>query len=156
MQGYLGRPDLNSQVLRDGWYATGDIAMIDNEGFIAITGRLSRFSKIGGEMVPHAEVEEAIARILGADPDEVVVAVTALPDAAKGERLVVVHKPLDRTSLDVCRALADQGLPPLWIPSPNSFIQVESIPLLGTGKVDLQNVQRLARFNFGNAGAEKR
>jgi len=83
----LGRPGLNSQVLRDGWYATGDIAMIDDEGFIQITGRQSRFSKIGGEMVPHAGVEDAIARILHADPDDVIVAVTAVPDVRKGERL---------------------------------------------------------------------
>ena len=145
MQGYLGRPDLNAQVLRDDWYATGDIAMVDDEGFIQITGRQSRFSKIGGEMVPHAGVEDAIARVVKADPDDVVAAVTAVPDARKGERLLVVHKPFGQSSLDICRALQVAGMPPLWIPSPDSFFEVEGIPLLGTGKVDLKAVEQLAR-----------
>ena len=145
MQGYCGRPDLNAQVLRDGWYATGDIAMVDDEGFIQITGRQSRFSKIGGEMVPHAGVEDGIARVLKADPDDVVAAVTAVPDARKGERLLVVHKPFGQSSLDICRALQLAGMPPLWIPSPDSFFEVEGIPLLGTGKVDLKAVEQLAR-----------
>jgi len=144
MQGYLGRPELNSQVLRDGWYATGDIAMIDDDGFIQITGRQSRFSKIGGEMAPHAGIEDAIARVVHADPDDVVVAVTAVPDARKGERLLVVHKPLGQSPLEICRSLQATGMPPLWIPSPDSFFEVESIPLLGTGKVDLKAVEQLA------------
>lgn len=149
MQGYLGRPDLSAQVLHDGWYATGDVAMIDVEGFIRITGRQSRFSKIGGEMVPHAGVEDAIAGVLHADPDDVVVAVTAVPDPRKGERLLVAHKPFGQSSLDICRALQSAGIPPLWIPSPDSFFEVESIPLLGTGKVDLKAVEKLARDRFG-------
>jgi acyl-[acyl-carrier-protein]-phospholipid O-acyltransferase/long-chain-fatty-acid--[acyl-carrier-protein] ligase len=145
MQGYLGRPELKDHVLRDGWYATGDIAQIDDDGFIQITGRQSRFSKIGGEMVPHAGVEDAIAHIVKADPDDVVAAVTAVPDSRKGERLLVVHKPLGQSSLDICRALQAAGLPPLWIPSPDSFFEVEGIPLLGTGKVDLKAVEQLAQ-----------
>ena len=60
MQGYLGRPDLTAEVIRDGWYVTGDVAMIDEDGFIKITGRESRFSKIGGEMVPHIQIEETL------------------------------------------------------------------------------------------------
>jgi len=135
--------------LHDGWYATGDVAMIDDEGFVRITGRQSRFSKIGGEMVPHAGVEDAIAWVLHADPDDVVVAVTAVPDARKGERLLVVHKPFGQSSLDICRALQRAGIPPLWIPSPDSFFEVEGIPLLGTGKVDLKAVENLARDRLG-------
>jgi acyl-[acyl-carrier-protein]-phospholipid O-acyltransferase/long-chain-fatty-acid--[acyl-carrier-protein] ligase len=145
MQGYLGRPDLNAQVLRDGWYSTGDMAQIDDDGFIRITGRQSRFSKIGGEMVPHEAVEDAIARAVKADPDEAVATVTAVPDARKGERLLVIHKPLEQSSLEILRALQAGGLPPLWIPSPDSFFEVESIPLLGTGKVDLRAVAQLAQ-----------
>jgi len=144
MKGYLQRPDLNAQVLREGWYATGDIAQIDDDGFVQITGRQSRFSKIGGEMVPHAGVEDAIARVVHTDPDDVVVAVTAVPDARKGERLLVVHKPFGQSPLEICRALQASGLPPLWIPSPDSFFEVQDIPLLGTGKVDLKTVEQLA------------
>ncbi|MFZ5831897.1 MAG: AMP-binding protein, partial [Planctomycetota bacterium] len=64
MQGYLNRPDLTREVIRDGWYVTGDVAEIDDEGFIHITGRLARFSKLGGEMVPHIRIEEVIAAML--------------------------------------------------------------------------------------------
>src|SRR3970282_1915693 len=65
MVGYLAQPELTAQVMRDGWYVTGDIAAVDEDGFIKITDRLSRFSKIGGEMVPHLKIEEAIDGILG-------------------------------------------------------------------------------------------
>src|SRR5678816_2873969 len=61
MAGYLNQPERTAEVMRDGWYVTGDIASIDEDGFIFITDRLSRFSKIGGEMVPHLKVEEAVS-----------------------------------------------------------------------------------------------
>ena len=90
MQGYLGRPDKTAEVLRDGWYVTGDIAAIDEDGFLQITDRLSRFSKIGGEMVPHIKVEEKLHELAGATEQTFVVA--GVPDEKKGERLVVLHK----------------------------------------------------------------
>src|SRR5262249_60478350 len=94
MQGYLNQPEKTASVLHDGWYMTGDIARIDSEGFITITDRASRFSKIGGEMVPHIKVEEILQKIVrnGADDEaELQVVVTAVPAARKGERLVGVH-----------------------------------------------------------------
>ena len=150
MKGYFGRPDLTAEVLRDGWYVTGDVAMIDDEGFITITGRISRFSKIGGEMVPHIRVEEAIGEVLRLDEDEeeVRVAVTSVSDAKKGERLVVLHTDLAQQPADICRELAAVGLPPLWIPSPDSFRRVQAIPLLGTGKLDLKRLKDLAVAEF--------
>lgn len=150
MKGYYGRPDLTAEVLRNGWYVTGDVAMIDDEGFITITGRISRFSKIGGEMVPHIRVEEAIGEVLRLDEDEeeVRVAVTSVSDAKKGERLVVLHTDLAQQPADICRGLADVGLPPLWIPSPDSFRRVQIIPLLGTGKLDLKRLKDLAVEEF--------
>ena len=85
MMGYLGQPEKTKEVLRGGWYVTGDVALLDDDGFIRITDRLSRFSKIGGEMVPHIKIEEVVTELLqGKD-----CAVTALPDERKGERLVV-------------------------------------------------------------------
>src|SRR5579863_6007092 len=89
MWGYLNKPEKTAAVLQDGWYNTGDIAMLDEDGFLRVTDRLSRFSKIGGEMVPHIKVEELLQDLAGAT-DQVFV-VTAVPDEKKGERLMVLH-----------------------------------------------------------------
>jgi acyl-[acyl-carrier-protein]-phospholipid O-acyltransferase / long-chain-fatty-acid--[acyl-carrier-protein] ligase len=148
MKGYLDRPDLTADVMRDGWYVTGDVARIDKDGFPFITGRLNRFSKIGGEMVPHVRVEESIMQLCGFDEDEVRVAVTAVPDEKKGERLVVLHTGLPRPPEEVSRGLIEKGLPPIWVPSPDCFRRVEGIPVLGTGKLDLKRVKELAMEEF--------
>jgi acyl-[acyl-carrier-protein]-phospholipid O-acyltransferase/long-chain-fatty-acid--[acyl-carrier-protein] ligase len=150
MKGYLHEPAKTAEVIRDGWYVTGDIARIDKHGFIEITGRLSRFSKIGGEMVPHLNVEEAIQRFVqGGNQDELLVVVTSVPDEAKGERLVVVHKKLEKTPREICDHLKSTGLPNLWIPGTDSFMEVEEIPVLGTGKLDLKGLADLAKARFG-------
>jgi acyl-[acyl-carrier-protein]-phospholipid O-acyltransferase/long-chain-fatty-acid--[acyl-carrier-protein] ligase len=148
MKGYYGQPELTAEVLHDGWYVTGDVAAIDEEGFIQITGRISRFSKLAGEMVPHVRVEEAIRQILGLNEDELRIVVTAVPDPKKGERLVVLYTELDRSPEQICHTLAGGCLPPLWIPSPDSFRHVEEIPVLGTGKLDLSRVKELALAEF--------
>ncbi len=149
MKGYLGQPEETAKVMHNGWYVTGDIAMIDTEGFIHITGRLSRFSKIGGEMVPHVRVEEAIQKILGVEEEgHLKVLVTCVPDERKGERLVVVHTSLDMQPEEICRQLSADGLPNLWIPGTDSFMEVESIPVLGSGKTDLKAVADLAKAHF--------
>src|SRR5205807_1899987 len=97
MKGYLGKPDATAAVLRHGWYITGDIARLDESGFLTITDRLSRFSKIAGEMVPHQKIEDQLHDILGTTERACVV--TAVPDEAKGERLVVLH--LELNGVDV-------------------------------------------------------
>jgi acyl-[acyl-carrier-protein]-phospholipid O-acyltransferase/long-chain-fatty-acid--[acyl-carrier-protein] ligase len=147
MKGYLGQPEETAKVMHDGWYITGDIAMIDTDGFIHITGRLSRFSKIGGEMVPHIRIEEAIQKILNIE-EQLSVAVTSVPDERKGERIVVVHTKLAMSPKEICDRLGTIGVPNLWIPSPDSFLEVESIPILGSGKVDLKAVSELAKQHF--------
>ncbi|MDH4328244.1 MAG: AMP-binding protein, partial [Nitrospira sp.] len=142
MKGYLGREDLTASVIRDGWYITGDIAKLDDDGFLTITDRLSRFSKIGGEMVPHGKVEEALQQAAGSDMK--VFAVTGIPDERKGERLAVLHT-LDESRLpDILSKLAEQGLPNLFIPGRNQFVKVETLPVLGTGKLDLRGVKQIA------------
>lgn len=145
MQGYLNRPDLTDAVIRDGWYMTGDIAVLDEDGFIKITGRESRFSKIGGEMVPHILVEEHLNKIIGVNEEEGLKAiVTAVPDAKKGERLVVIHTAISQSPDALQQALMAAGLPNIYIPSPDSYFQVESLPILGSGKLDLKAVRQLA------------
>ena len=144
MKGYLGQPEETAAVMRDGWYVTGDLAQIDAEGYISITGRQSRFSKIGGEMVPHLRIEEELTRLLAADEGELCLVVTSVPDHRKGERLIVLHTGLSMPPEQVSRELAAAGLPPIWIPSPDSFYQIPSIPVLGTGKPDLRRVRQVA------------
>jgi len=148
MQGYLGQPEKTAEVIRDGWYVTGDVATIDTEGFIRITGRQSRFSKIGGEMVPHIRIEETLMQVLHLKGDELKLVVTAVPDSKKGERLIVLHTGMTEPPEQVCRLLGAAGLPPLWIPSPDSFRRVEDLPLLGSGKLDLRRVKQMADEAF--------
>jgi acyl-[acyl-carrier-protein]-phospholipid O-acyltransferase/long-chain-fatty-acid--[acyl-carrier-protein] ligase len=142
MQGYLGRPEKTAEVLHDSWYTTGDVAMLEEDGFVTITDRLSRFSKIGGEMVPHIRIEEKLHEL--ADVTEQVFAVTAVPDEKKGERIVVLHTLPETKLAVVLERLAQCDLPALWRPKTNQFVQVQSIPTLGTGKMDLRAIRALA------------
>jgi acyl-[acyl-carrier-protein]-phospholipid O-acyltransferase/long-chain-fatty-acid--[acyl-carrier-protein] ligase len=141
MAGYLGEPDLTKQAFCDGWYVTGDIATIDESGFIRITDRLSRFSKIAGEMVPHMKVEEELQSLLR---DSHTAVVTAVPDETKGERLVALHTDPGLTAQDAWEKLSQSDLPKLWVPKREDIRFVEAIPTLGTGKVDLRAVRQLA------------
>jgi len=140
MIGYLNAPEKTREVLRDGWYVTGDIATIDEDGFIRLTDRLSRFSKIAGEMVPHVKIEETIIEILG-DSGCVV---TAIPDEAKGERLVAFYSTKDLSPETLWSRLSESNLPKLWIPKRDNLHYLDVIPMLGSGKVDLKKVRELA------------
>jgi acyl-[acyl-carrier-protein]-phospholipid O-acyltransferase/long-chain-fatty-acid--[acyl-carrier-protein] ligase len=148
MRGYLKAPDKTAEVVRDGWYVTGDLAEIDEDGFLHITGRESRFSKIGGEMVPHIKVEESLQRLVGGDDESPTVAVTAVSDEKKGERLVVLHKQIAKTPCELCAQLKEEGLPNLFIPSTDCFLEVDELPVLGSGKLDLKGIRRLAEERF--------
>jgi acyl-[acyl-carrier-protein]-phospholipid O-acyltransferase/long-chain-fatty-acid--[acyl-carrier-protein] ligase len=143
MQGYLHREDMTRTVLTDGWYNTGDIVAMDEDGFLTITDRLSRFSKIGGEMVPHIRIEERLHECV--QSAEQVFAVTGVPDERKGERIVVLHTLEEHQLEQVLHCLHESQLPALWKPKPNAFIRVEQIPYLGTGKVDLRRVKETAQ-----------
>ncbi len=142
MQGYLGRPEKTAEVLRDGWYTTGDIAAVDEDGFLQITDRLSRFSKIGGEMVPHIRVEEKLHELAGVT--EQVFAVAGVPDEKKGERLVVLHRLEAAQWTELAAKLPLLDLPNLWKPRADQFCHVDALPMLGTGKLDLRKIRELA------------
>ncbi len=151
MQGYLDDPVKTAEVIQDGWYNTGDFAKLDHEGFVTITGRQSRFSKIAGEMVPHILIEMELAKIcepVGDEDGKINIAVTAVPDENRGERIVVLHTPLCKPVIEVIKHLAATGMPKLWIPTSNSFIEVDQIPILGTGKLDLKAVKEKALEHF--------
>jgi acyl-[acyl-carrier-protein]-phospholipid O-acyltransferase/long-chain-fatty-acid--[acyl-carrier-protein] ligase len=140
MAGYLGRPEATKEVIRDGWYVTGDIAKMDEDGFLTLTDRLSRFSKVGGEMVPHQKVEDELHAVLATS--ERVCVVTAVPDEARGERLVVLHVGMDVSG--AWQKLSGRGLPNLWLPRERDFFQVSELPVLGTGKLDLKRCKEMA------------
>ncbi len=147
MLGYLNNTAKTAEVMREDWYVTGDIASIDKDGFVAITDRLSRFSKIGGEMVPHIKIEEEIHAAVEAT--EQICVVTSLTDEARGEKLMVLATS-DIDSAAIVQRLAERGLPNLWIPKRENFLRIEAIPLLGSGKVDLRAVKELAAKLLAN------
>ncbi|MCE9609736.1 MAG: AMP-binding protein [Chthoniobacter sp.] len=141
-EGYLDDPARTAEVIVDGWFKTGDLARFDEDGFCFIEGRLARFSKIGGEMVPHETVETRIVETLGLGGEsERTCAITAVPDEAKGEALVLLTT-RDFDQADLRKKLADAGTPNLWIP--RVVRKVEAIPVLGTGKLDLKRCKELA------------
>lgn len=140
--GYLQDPEQTATAFHDGWFVTGDLGHFDDDGFLTIEGRLSRFSKIGGEMVPHGTVEQKLLEALDiADADGYSVIVTGVPDSSKGEQLILLTT-LELAADQVRDALIKCGLPNLWVP--RIIKKVEVIPVLGTGKLDLKGCRELA------------
>ncbi|MGI9089342.1 MAG: AMP-binding protein [Chthoniobacterales bacterium] len=144
-EGYLEDRARTAEVLQDGWFKTGDIGRFDEDGFLYIEGRLSRFSKIGGEMVPHELIEQKILAALKLDgQSERVFAIVGVPDEAKGEALIL----LSSVEIDLKKLRADLAaaeIPNLWIP--RVVRRVEAIPVLGSGKLDLGKCRELALAN---------
>lgn len=140
--GYLKDPEKTAAAIRDGWFITGDLGRFDDQGFLYIEGRLSRFSKIGGEMVPHGTVEQKIMECFGWIAEETPsLAVVGIPDQVKGEQLVLVTTKEIRIE-EIREKLLAAGLPALWVPK--SLRRVETIPLLGSGKLDLKSCKGIA------------
>jgi acyl-[acyl-carrier-protein]-phospholipid O-acyltransferase/long-chain-fatty-acid--[acyl-carrier-protein] ligase len=141
-EGYLNAPKQTAEVLQNGWFKTGDIGRFDEDGFLFIEGRLSRFSKIGGEMVPHETIEQKIIAALTTDEQsERIIAICGVADAAKGEALVLLSSvEVDLAALRA--ALSDSGMPNLWIPK--TVRRVDAIPVLASGKLDLAGCKKLA------------
>ncbi|HVS53905.1 MAG TPA: AMP-binding protein [Opitutaceae bacterium] len=140
-EGYLDAPEKTAAAFRDGWFVTGDLGRFDEDGFLYIEGRLSRFSKIGGEMVPHGTIEQKIVSVFEWDQAEVPLVVVGVPDAAKGEALVMLTTRAV-TPEELRTRLAAIGVPNLWVPK--IVRRVEKIPMLGTGKTDLKRCREIA------------
>jgi len=142
MQGYLNSPEKTAEVIQNGWYVTGDIGLLDTNGFLTITDRLSRFSKIGGEMVPHKGIEDEFYKHLNRSGE--FLAVTAVPDEKRGERLVVLFTREAGDKEQLKEIMAKSSLPNLWKPNSDSYIEINEIPVLGSGKKDLKKVKEIA------------
>jgi acyl-[acyl-carrier-protein]-phospholipid O-acyltransferase/long-chain-fatty-acid--[acyl-carrier-protein] ligase len=141
--GYLKLPRQTEEVLKDGWFRTGDIGRMDEDGFLYIEGRMSRFSKIAGEMVPHEKVEEQINLALGIESeDERRIAIVGVPDEAKGEALVLLTTQLlkDEDVTNLRYALLEKGVAALWIPK--RIVHVGEIPVLASGKLDIKGCEK--------------
>ncbi len=147
--GYLNDPKRTADVLdKQGWFRSGDVGRMDMDGFLYIEGRLSRFSKIAGEMVPHETVEEAVIKAMGLENESTrKIVITGVPDAEKGEALVLISTlPGQAEHLEIVELryrLIERGVPPLWIPK--KMIRVEDIPVLASGKLDVKACELIAR-----------
>jgi acyl-[acyl-carrier-protein]-phospholipid O-acyltransferase/long-chain-fatty-acid--[acyl-carrier-protein] ligase len=146
--GYLKNPKKTEEVIKEGWFRTGDIGRMDSDGFLYIEGRLSRFSKIGGEMVPHETVEEAIVKVLELENESSRrIAVVGVPDIERGESLVLLTTvqggSVQQEILDLRYKLLDRGMPPLWIPK--KMVRVPEIPALASGKLDVKGCEKIAK-----------
>jgi len=149
MLGYLNKPEETAAVFRDDWYVTGDIVVMDADGFIRIVDRQSRFSKIGGEMVPHGKVEEVLRSVLD---ENATCCVTAVSDERRGERLVALISTQNTiTGKEIWQKLMTTDLPKLWIPKADDIRLVAALPLLGTGKLDLKAAKKLAAETTSSA-----
>jgi acyl-[acyl-carrier-protein]-phospholipid O-acyltransferase/long-chain-fatty-acid--[acyl-carrier-protein] ligase len=145
MLGYFGQPERTAKAIVNGWYVTGDMGLIEPDGFIRITGRLSRFAKIAGEMIPLERLEEEMQDLLGTG--ERMVAVFPVSDERRGERLVVLYLPEVESKLDaVLKELPKRGLPNLWVPDRRDCYAVDAFPVLGSGKMDLCAAAALAEM----------
>lgn len=143
MHGYLHNEEKTAEVLNEGWYNTGDIVKLDGDGFITITDRLTRFSKLAGEMVSHSAVEVALQDALGCAPDKL--AVTGVSDEKKGERLIVVYQRDLGEPEAFLEKIRGADIPNLWKPDNRAWIPVDELPALGTGKLDLKTLKEIAQ-----------
>ncbi len=150
MKGYLNDPERTNEVMHNGFYNTGDMAKMDTAGYITLCGRLSRFSKIAGEMVPHEMAERIINEIAGTEAQCAVVC--GVPDPVKGEALAVFYTPeMPCSPAEIVEQLKQRNVSNLWIPKLTHFQPIEKIPVLGSGKLDLATIRTLAKERFSGS-----
>ena len=146
MKGYLKMPEKTAEVIEiiDGyrWYRSGDKGHLDEDGFLTIVDRYSRFAKIGGEMISLTTVEEEI--LDACNDKDLEIAATCLPDQRKGEKIVLLSTSNIEKS-ELTKILSDAKINPLYHPS--SVLVVDEIPKLGSGKTDFGATKKIALVN---------
>jgi acyl-[acyl-carrier-protein]-phospholipid O-acyltransferase/long-chain-fatty-acid--[acyl-carrier-protein] ligase len=141
MRGYLN-PEANARFLSlAGWYDTGDIVKVDEEGFVHILGRLKRFAKVSGEMVSLTAIEEVLSTAFPRFGLKFAIAVIARPDETKGEKLIAVTNESRLTLEEVREIIRSRGLNNLALP--REIKVVRELPRLGTGKINHRELERL-------------
>lgn len=146
MKGYLNDFEETSMRIRDGWYDTGDMGYIDEEGFLWHSGRLKRFVKIGGEMISLVRVENVLEKLL---PEDVACSIVEVPDALKGAKIIAaVTKKIDKRKI---LKLMSEHLPNIALPK--QFIVVEDLPKMGSGKIDFRRVTEIVQNKLKNSKA---
>lgn len=155
MKGYYGKPRETANCLQNGWYFTGDIGAVDEDGFVYLTDRESRFAKVGPEMVPIIRVEAELRTLAGVD--ELSIAVCAIPDVAKGEKLVVLYTDDKVNPTELTKALTASGMHALWIPKAGDFYKVTGpFAQTASGKLDLKAIKKIAvELDAAKGGADK-
>ncbi|MCW5556790.1 MAG: AMP-binding protein [Verrucomicrobiae bacterium] len=147
MRGYLNpESDARFQAL-GGWYDTGDIVRVDDDGFVFILGRLKRFAKVSGEMVSLTAIEDALAGAFPQYGARCEVAVIARPDEDKGEVLIAVVNDPRLTPEDLRGVIRGKGMTNLCVP--RELRVLREIPKLGTGKVDYRALQAALEHGGG-------
>ncbi|MDP3114917.1 MAG: AMP-binding protein [Candidatus Cloacimonadaceae bacterium] len=139
MQGYLGDLEETSLRIRNGWYDTGDIGIIDDDGFLWHRGRLKRFVKVGGEMVSLVKVETLLSKLL---PEDVICCVVDVPNPIKGSD-VIAAVANDKFDMHAVLKQLKKELPAIAVP--RQFYIIEDIPMMASGKVNFREVERICR-----------
>ena len=146
MKGYLGQPELTAEAIVDGWYNTGDMGYLDEDGYLWHSGRFKRFVKIGGEMVSLVQVENVMEQHL---PEGVSCCIVEIPDEIKGATIVAaVTKDINKVA--ILRKMSNE-LPNIALP--RQFFVIEELPMMGTGKIDFRTVTELVNDLVNNPDA---
>jgi len=146
MKGYYDDPELTEAAFINGWYNTGDMGMIDEEGYLWHKGRFKRFVKIGGEMVSLVKVEGVLEKLL---PEGVMCCVVDVADDKRGSSIIAaVTREIDKKKIlkELAKELSNIELP-------NEFVIIEELPMMGTGKIDFRTVTSLVREMASGSGS---
>lgn len=143
MLGYLNNVAQTKKCVKDGWFNTGDIGFLDDDGFLTVTGRVSQFSKIAGEMVSHLVIEEELLKVTGLPAGTL--SVTSVADDGRGERIKVLHTALLTNPQKVIDDLRKTDIPRILIPSASDFICIDELPVLPNGKLNLRKLNEIAQ-----------